>query len=195
MTRASPSAWLLAAAALIGAALLSAVDPSQAAPAAPPGDARCADPPRPARLVEGRVTSVIDGDTIRVRLQGASIERVRLLGIDAPEVQPGGKLDADAAREGQPRQAIQALGRRAAAYARDRLAGRAVGLEFDVQQTDRYGRLLAYVWMRDGILFNRLIVADGYARVMTVPPNVRYAGLFRACEREARAQGRGFWRQ
>lgn len=61
--------------------------------------------------------AIIDGDTIRVRLQGASVERVRLLGIDAPEVQPGEKLDRDAAREGRSKQVIQALGRQAPASA------------------------------------------------------------------------------
>lgn len=102
-------------------------------------------------------------------------------------------LDRDARRADRSRAAILAMGRRAAAFARRHLDLQTVGLEFDVQPRDRYGRLLAYVWTSDGVLFNRLIVAEGYAQVMTVPPNVRYAALLRACEREAREARRGLW--
>jgi micrococcal nuclease len=67
-----------------------------------------------------------------------------------------------------------------------------VGLEPDVQSRDRYGRLLAYLW-QDKTLFNLLIVKEGYAQVLTIPLNVRYADIFLVCQREARAARRGLW--
>ncbi len=66
-----------------------------------------------------------------------------------------------------------------------------VHLEFDVQQRDRYGRLLAYVYLKDGTFANAWLVEQGYAQVMTVPPNVKYQDLFLKLQREAR---RGLWR-
>jgi micrococcal nuclease len=157
------------------------------------GPSGCADPPRPVRVLEGLVIAITDGDTVRVWLFADGVERVRMLGIDAPEEWPSDKLDRDAARSGQSRETIQALGRLAAAFTRRHLAGRIVGLDLDVQPRDRYGRLLAYLWTPDGVLFNRLIVAEGYAQTLTVPPNVRYADLLRVCEQEARAGRRGLW--
>jgi micrococcal nuclease len=124
---------------------------------------------------------------------GAPKVRIRLLGIDTPELHESAKLERDARQSGRSREAIQVLGRLAWEYAKKRLDGRPVGLEFDAQRRDRYGRTLAYVWLPDGTFFNMLIVRDGYAQVMTIPPNVKYAGLFMACQREAREQGRGLW--
>ncbi len=175
-----PPAWWLCAATLL---LVGAPEAERL---------RCEDPPPP-RLAPGRVTSVIDGDTIRVQPSQGGLERVRLIGIDAPEVRPDPMLDRDAQRADRSRAAILAMGRRAAAFARRHLDRQTVGLELDVQPRDLYGRLLAYAWTSDGVLFNRLIVAEGYAQVMTVPPNVRYAALLRACEREAREARRGLW--
>jgi len=71
--------------------------------------------------------------------------------------------------------------------------GRRVRLELDVQPRDRYGRLLAYVWVGDTMV-NAELVRLGYAQVMTVPPNVRYQDLFLKLQREARDAGRGLWR-
>jgi micrococcal nuclease len=148
-------------------------------------------PPRPAHLLEGTVVRVEDGDTVTVRLAGGS-ERVRLIGIDAPESTESEKLDRDTARTRQSKATIVALGRRATAYTRRRLAGEHVGLELDVERRDRYGRLLAYVWL-GGSLFNADMVRDGYADVFTIPPNVRHAELFRSLASEARAAQRGLW--
>jgi len=68
-----------------------------------------------------------------------------------------------------------------------------VEVEQDVQARDRYGRLLAYLWLSDRTMVNLTIMRDGYAQVLTVPPNVRYESLFVACQREARSAGRGLW--
>lgn len=153
----------------------------------------CLNPPRPAQLLPAFVTRIVDGDTIDTSVAGRGRERIRLLGIDTPEVFPSEKLDRDAQQTGQSREAIQALGRLASEYTRRYLDGKDVGLEFDVQQRDRYGRLLAHVWLADGTLFNLQILRDGYAQILTIPPNVKYAELFLACQREAREQGRGLW--
>jgi micrococcal nuclease len=72
------------------------------------------------------------------------------------------------------------------------VAGQQVRVEFDVQERDRYGRLLAYVYVRDQMV-NAELVRRGYAQVMTVPPNVRYQALFVKLQREAREQKRGLW--
>ena len=74
------------------------------------------------------------------------------------------------------------------------VAGRRVRLETDVQARDRYGRLLAYVWVGD-VMVNAELVRQGYAQVMTVPPNVRHQELFVKLQREAREAGRGLWRK
>ncbi len=70
-----------------------------------------------------------------------------------------------------------------------------VRLEFDVQQVDRYNRLLAYVYLEDGTFVNAWLVENGFAQVMTVPPNVKHEGLFRRLQREAREAGRRLWRR
>ncbi len=74
------------------------------------------------------------------------------------------------------------------------MADRSVRLEFDVQELDRYGRTLAYVYLEDGTFVNAWLVENGYAAVLTVPPNVKHQGLFLKLQREAREQKRGLWR-
>ncbi len=144
------------------------------------------------------VTRTADGDTIEVRWVGAGrdkLEKVRLIGVDAPELS-----HPDLGIKEQPG------GREAAAYTRRILMEqrpREVLLEFDAQERDKHGRLLAYVWLsyprkgdeaevREKMLNARLLL-DGHARIMTVPPNVRYADLFRKLQAEAREAGRGLW--
>jgi len=153
----------------------------------------CVNPSRPAQLMPAFVTRIVDGDTVDTSVAGRGRERIRLLGIDTPEVYESEKLDRDAQQSGQSREAIQALGRVASEYTRRHLDGKDVGLELDVQQRDRYGRLLAHIWLVDGTLFNLQILRDGYAQILTIPPNVKYTDLFLACQREAREQGRGLW--
>jgi micrococcal nuclease len=124
------------------------------------------------------VTRVVDGDTVEVDSGGRVVD-VRMIGVDTPEsVAPG--------------QPVECFARRASEFTERSLQGRRVRLEFDVQRTDRYGRTLAYVWL-DGRLFNEVLLARGYAVLMTVPPNVRYADRFLAAYRHARERGRGVW--
>jgi micrococcal nuclease len=119
-----------------------------------------------------RVVRVIDGDTVVV----SGGERVRLIGVDTPE-----RGDC--------------FSRAATAQARRLAGGRAVRLRFDAERRDRYGRLLAYVHRAsDGVFVNAEMVRHGYARTLTIAPNVRHAGRFMALEREARRTRRGLWR-
>lgn len=138
------------------------------------------------------VLEVTDGDTIVVRVDGRR-EKVRLVGIDAPELHDSDKLEREIARSGRSRAAIQADGARAAAFTRSLLAGRDVRLEVDVEPRDRYRRLLAWVWLPDDTLANAAIVRAGFARLLTIPPNVRHTDALRTAERDARGARRGLW--
>jgi micrococcal nuclease len=124
------------------------------------------------------VIRITDGDTIRVIFQGHD-ERVRLIGIDTPEVPwYGGHGDC--------------FGVEAGLFARRRLSGRSVRLAFDVDHRDRYRRLLAYVYV-DRELFNLTLIQGGYARADPHPPNIRMANAFSRAEDEAQAARRGLW--
>ena len=168
------------------ASLLAVVSPSPSVPSASSPSPSVPSPyplPRGERDEIGTVVRTVDGDTIYVRLAGG-VEKVRYIGIDTPEVH-------HPTRGEEP-------GGRAATEVNRRLLGREpVRLETDVQLRDRYGRLLAYVWVRrpDGgeLMVNAELVRLGYAAVMTVPPNVRHAELFRKLAAEAREQRRGLW--
>jgi micrococcal nuclease len=124
------------------------------------------------------VVHVVDGDTIHVQC-GGRVEKVRYIGMDAPEIH-------------HPLWGAEPGGREAAALNRRLVGGRHVRLELDVRARDQYGRLLAYVWAGD-LMVNAELVRLGYAQVMTVPPNIRYQALFLKLQREARAAGRGLW--
>lgn len=124
------------------------------------------------------VVRVVDGDTIDVRLSGREV-RVRYIGVDAPE-----SVD--------PRRAVERFGREAAERNRQLVEGKTVRLEKDVSETDRFGRLLRYVWVDDRMV-NAVLVEEGYARAVTYPPDVKYQDLLRRLEREARAAKRGLW--
>jgi micrococcal nuclease len=130
---------------------------------------------------QGQVVRVVDGDTIRVRL-GDRTERVRYIGVDTPE----------SVKPGTP---VQCYAKRAAAANAALVAGRRVRLVGDVEHRDRYGRLLAYVYRTaDGAFVNALLVRDGYARTLTIAPNVAHAAEFARLARTARSAGRGLWR-
>lgn len=137
------------------------------------------------------VTRVVDGDTIEVEIlstssgpgagqaPAGSIQKVRLIGIDTPE----------SVRPGTP---VECFGREASAAAKALLEGQEVRLVKDVEETDRYDRLLRYVYVGDE-LANARLVANGYATAYTYPPNVRWSELFVQLERAAREENRGLW--
>lgn len=117
----------------------------------------------------------MDGDTLVL----SGVGKVRLIGVDTPEVF-GGR---------------ECFGREASGFARRLLpAGTRVSVERDVEERDRYGRTLVYLRLPDGRSFNELLVAEGYAVPLTVPPNVRHAERFRQLARRARERAAGLWR-
>ena len=136
------------------------------------------------------VRRVIDGDTLELE----DGERVRLIGIDTPEMHESPKLHRDSQRTKENISTIQKLGAESCEFTRDLVEGKRVSLEFDVEKRDRYDRLLAYVYLKDKTFVNAQIVKEGYANLMTYPPNVKYADLFRKLYQEARENKRGLWR-
>ncbi len=135
------------------------------------------------------VTEVVDGDTIEVAPATASVTpgsddvirsvKVRLIGMDTPET-----VD--------PRKPVQCFGKEASARTKELLEGKVVTLVKDVSETDRYHRLLRYVYL-DGVFINQQLVLEGYAHARSYPPDVKYQTEFRAAEQTAREKKRGFW--
>ena len=129
----------------------------------------------------GRVTYVIDGDTVVVRLGSAEPEHVRLIGIDTPEIAHFGKPG-------------QCFGLRATRLTRRLALGRQVVLRPGRERHDRYGRLLAYVRVLGGPAdLERTLLTRGAARTLTIPPNVDRAALYAGLEAAAQRAGRGMW--
>jgi micrococcal nuclease len=140
----------------------------------------CSMEEEPARSDSARVVRVVDGDTIRVQLPSGE-EAVRYIGIDTPEsVKPGSP--------------VECFAKKASAFNARLVEGERVRLVRDVEERDRYGRLLAYVYrVRDGLFVNAELVRRGYATVATFPPNVAHERDFRRLARRARMSGRGLW--
>jgi micrococcal nuclease len=121
-----------------------------------------------------RVERVVDGDTVVL----SDVGKVRLIGVDTPEVY--GK--------------VECYGRAASAFAKRSLPeGAPVRYRLGVEERDRYGRALAYVWLPDGRMFNQILAERGYAQPLTIPPNDQYAPKFVAAARRARSAGLGLW--
>ena len=136
------------------------------------------------------VHRVIDGDTIEL----TDGRLVRYIGIDAPEVRRRARPGDREWRAKEQWVVDPEPFARAATEANRRLVeGEPVHLEYDEQLEDRYGRTLAYVYVGEQIV-NETLVADGYAHVLTIPPNMRYANRFRLLANEARRARRGLWR-
>jgi micrococcal nuclease len=124
------------------------------------------------------VIRAVDGDTIEVRLGGRT-EDVRYIGVDTPETV-------------KPDTPVQCFGPRASAFNHRLVEGRRVRLVFGVERRDVYGRLLAYVYLGHRFV-NASLVRRGLARSLTIPPNDRFAPLFRGLELRAARAGRGLW--
>lgn len=127
------------------------------------------------------VTDVYDGDTITARPESGNKVKVRLIGIDTPEI-------AD-----NPHGPASVYGPVSRDYLDALLIGGAVELEYDVTKTDRYGRTLAYVYLPNGVMANEQLLRAGYALLYTVPPNVKYVDRFTAAQTEARNANKGLW--
>ncbi len=127
------------------------------------------------------VVSVVDGDTVHVRI-GREVETVRLIGIDTPETK-------------DPRRPVGCFGPEASARTRELLPkGTVVEVVPDSELRDTYGRLLAYVTrVDDGLFVNLQLAAEGYAEVLSIAPNTAHAAEIRAAVDSARAAGLGLW--
>ena len=144
--------------------------------------ARRDSPAGPAPTAPGSavVVRVVDGDTVRVRVDDSE-QSVRMIGIDTPETHGRGGLR-------------ECFGREASAHTSKLLpAGTTVRLVRDVEARDRYGRLLAYVYRDDGTFVNLVLARDGFAAPLTIPPNVAHRDQIAAAAAEAREQDRGLW--
>ena len=125
------------------------------------------------------VLYAVDGDTLLLLINGEKVT-VRLIGIDAPEsVHPE-------AEKNTPEGSL------AAQRLRELTSERRVTLEYDAQQTDRYGRTLAYVYL-DGTLLQDRLLSEGLARTIPLEPNTRYEDHFARLEEKAEKEGAGFW--
>ncbi len=156
--------------------LCSCAAPPGYTPASPPAKPGLPPPgsqPEPSpSTVEALVVRVIDGDTIEVNI-GGRLHKVRYIGIDTPELGQLGGYEAKSVNA-------------------ELVAGKVVELEKDVSETDRYGRLLRYVWV-EGNMVNATLVAMGYAQVATYPPDVKYQQDFLELQRQAQEAGLGLW--
>lgn len=130
------------------------------------------------QVIKARVTKVIDGDTVIVNMDGKE-ERVRLILVDTPETK-------------HPQMGVQPFGPEASAFTTEQLEGKDITLEGGVQERDRYGRVLAYVWIGDK-LFNQTLLENGLARVAVYPPNTKYLDEFNATQETAKKKAVGLW--
>lgn len=169
------------------AVALPTVVPAQEVPTATPAptlEAPTATPALPEQDSEiasyqaAQVVRVVDGDTIAVEIDGNEYT-VRYIGIDTPETV-------------HPTRGVEPYGPEASELNKQLVKGETVRLEKDVSETDRFGRLLRYVYV-DGVMVNATLVAEGLAQVSTFPPDVKHTDMFLKLQEQARNQGVGMW--
>ena len=149
-------------------------------------------------VYKAKIERVVDGDTAIISFlfdDGSKYlkERVRFLGVDTPETV-------------HPTKPVQYYGKEASNFTKSQLEGETVWLQTDVGVKDRYDRMLAYVWLKEPTekelddeaairkyMFNAKLLEGGYAQLMTIQPNSRYANIFVHIQREAREQKKGLW--
>ncbi|NMC42231.1 MAG: nuclease [Bacteroidales bacterium] len=127
------------------------------------------------------VTRVIDGDTFVIADGSLKGLTIRLTGVDAPETRRTRNKE------------IGYFAQESKKYLSDLILNKRVRLEYDVDTFDIYRRTLAYVYLEDGTFLNAHLIENGYASILTVPPNVKYADLFLKLSGEARKKGRGLY--
>jgi micrococcal nuclease len=125
--------------------------------------------------VKARVVRVVDGDTIE--LEGGA--KVRYIGVDTPETV-------------KPNTPVQCFGKDASAKNKSLVEGKEVELEKDVSETDRYGRLLRYVYVGE-VFVNKYLVDEGFAYSSSYPPDVKYQEIFKEAQRAAQEAKKGLW--
>jgi micrococcal nuclease len=122
------------------------------------------------------VKAAVDGDTVEL----ADGTRVRYIGVDTPETV-------------HPSKPVQCFGKEASNFNKSLVEGHPVRLERDISDTDKYGRLLRYVYLEDGTFVNMALITNGYAKISTYPPDVAFARDFQVAQGLARQEKRGLW--
>ncbi|ABS59929.1 thermonuclease family protein [Fervidobacterium nodosum] len=138
------------------------------------------------KLTPAKVIRVIDGDTFEAQI-GNKTEKIRLIGVNCPESTT----------------TVEPFGTEASDFAKSILLNKEVFLEFDVEYLDKYERVLAYAWLTQpkeiseeeirNKMFNAMVLLNGYAQTMTIPPNVKYVDYFVKFQKEAREKNKGLW--
>lgn len=141
-------------------------------------------------FVKAEVTKIVDGDTVYIKIGEGKEEKLRLIGLDAPEIAHEDKK-------------AEHYGVEATDFTDEMLLGETVYLEMDVSETDRFDRLLRYIWFEvpshrteDEIrekLFNAILIGEGYAREKAYPPDVKYYYYLNKIGKEAKQQKKGLW--
>ncbi|GED04211.1 thermonuclease family protein [Bacillus atrophaeus] len=129
--------------------------------------------------IEVTVSRVVDGDTFIADVNGTE-ERIRLILVDTPETV-------------HPTKAVQPYGKEASAFTKEMLENQIVYLEYDQEKRDKYGRLLAYVFLQDGTSFNKMLLEKGHARLAVFPPNIKYEDEYKQAEEAAKKEKLGLW--
>jgi micrococcal nuclease len=124
------------------------------------------------------VYQTVDGDTVKVKINNRE-ETIRMILVDTPETK-------------HPSKPEQPFGKEASEFTRNTLLNKHVDIELGIQERDKYGRLLAYIYI-DGKMFNKMLVEKGLARVAVFPPNTKYLDEFKALESKAKQQAIGIW--
>lgn len=137
-------------------------------------------------FIEAKVTRIVDGDTIVANINGSE-KKIRMIGVNTPESTTK----------------IEKFGKEASNYTTEKLTDKTIYLEKDVNETDKYGRLLRYVWLEIPTeinesqikekMFNAILVTEGYAQVATYPPDVKYVDYFTKIQNIARDSNLGLW--
>jgi micrococcal nuclease len=128
------------------------------------------------------IKKFVDGDTFWIDDGTKKGIKIRFIGINCPESRPLFSKPAEP------------YGKEASNYVEDLIGedGK-VRLELDVDEFDRYGRTLAYIYLEDGTFLNEDLLEKGWAEVMTIPPNVKYVDVFLAAQKQARGKRLGIW--
>lgn len=149
-------------------------------------------------LEKAQVVKHVDGDTVHVKFEDGRIEKLRFIGVDAPEL-------ANEYRE------AEFYAEEASKYLRDLIYEKTIYLEKDVSDRDQYNRLLRYVWLESALdnvdfdnitkadlanhMVNAKLLVEGYAKLVTFPPDVKYHNFLREFNKEARKNSLGLWRK
>ncbi len=133
------------------------------------------------KLEKATVLRVIDGDTIEIQTASGSVKKLRYIGINTPET-----VD--------PHRSVQCFGQQASDRNKELIANQTIYLEKDVSETDKYGRLLRYVYLETSNLsVNEQLVSDGYAVASKYPPDIKYQDKLAAAEKQAKIAQKGLW--